>query len=1022
MKNYTLSVRLLALVLLVLTGTLTRAQLTAKSLTAANGVQIGFYEYLPKDYNKNTKYPLIIFLHGLGERGNGTTELNLVKKHGIPKNIDKGHPMRFYWNGKWETFLVLAPQLSASYGSWQRFYTEEMLKYAKANLSVDEDRIFLTGLSLGGGGTWSFVSSNDANASQLAGIAVVCGTCNLSNASYLVNNNIPVWAFHAENDGTVSVNCTHNAIKSINALNPKVEPIKTIWPTGGHGIWDEAYDTTYKYQNPNVYEWFLGQNRKLAPNVLPVANAGNDITVAPNQIATLNGSASKDSDGKIVRYIWTYISGPVKPTIGNVNGASTTVTGLSKEGSYAIELKVVDDRAGWTTDTVIINVANGTPPAENKAPVANAGSDVTIYLPQNSAQLDGSKSSDDKGIEVYQWTIKSGPAGAVITGANTAKPTVSGLVAGVYVIELEVKDKEGLSAKATVKITVVATENIPPTANAGSDQTIKLPRDNVRLNGSKSTDADGTIVKYRWTMVSSTGNYQIAWPDSASTPFRHLEVGKYVVELRVTDNNGASSTDTVIITVLPADPENANPIAKAGSDIIITLPTNTATLDGSDSYDPDGNIVSYSWKKISGPASGTIQSPSQSVTKVTNLVEGNYSFSLTVTDDQGAVHSDTVNVKVNPKPNTLPVANAGADKEIRLPINKVTLDGSASYDPDGNIVSYTWSKISGPAAFNIQSPSAAKTDVTGLVQGVYVFRLTVKDDRNGTRTDDVQVTVLEAINIPPVANVGSNIEIRLPKNNVTADGSKSSDSDGSITNYQWTKISGPAMFEIVTPFAAKTEIKNLVAGTYVFRLTVTDNKGAKSSADLQVKVLPAMNQPPVAVAGKDTSIVFPEGSYMLDGSASYDPDGVIIKYQWKQLDGSGAVHIDQPDEKISTLSNIQPGYYLFVLTVTDNNQATATDTIRLTVTSNLKLTNENEVKLYPNPSNGKVTVYHSGAYTGTLFVRMYNMNGVMVGTEMFNKDGLTKEMDMDISKMPRGTYLIELTGSNFRKTLKVVKQ
>lgn len=1021
MKNYTLSVRLIIFLWVFMNGPLSHAQLTEKTLTASNGVQIGFYQYTPKDYDTKTKYPLIVFLHGLGERGNGTTELSRVKKLAIPKYIDRGHPMRFYWNGKWETFLVLAPQLSTSYGSWQRFYTEEMLKYAKANLSVDEDRIFLTGLSLGGGGTWSFVSSSNANASQLAGIAVICGTCNLSNASHLVNNNIPVWAFHASNDGTVGVNCTHNAINAINALNPKVKPIKTIWATGGHGIWDEAYDTAYKYQNPNIYEWFLGQNRKSAPNVLPIAKAGSDISISLGQNSKLTAAGSTDPDGKIVKYVWTTISSPVKPGISNPSGSSTDITGLSKEGVYSFQLTVIDNRAGWSYDTVNITVTTAVP-QENKAPEANAGKDVTIYLPQNTVQLDGSLSKDDKGIETYFWKIISGPDGAKISDPSAVKTELNSLTEGEYVIELEIKDKEGLSAKARITIKVVGVTNQPPVANAGADRTIQHPSDNLRLNAGKSYDPDGMIIKYKWKMLSNDGNYQIAWPDSASTPLRHLETGKFVIELTVTDDLGLSAKDTINVTVLPKAVENTYPIADAGKDQTITLPKNSVMLDGSESHDPDGEVVSYSWKKISGPAQGSIKTPNESITEVYNLNEGSYQFELTITDNEGASHKAIVNVKVNPKPNTAPVANAGTDQQIRLPINKITLNGSGSSDSDGTISTYSWSKISGPSQFKIESPNAVKTDVSGLAEGIYVFRLTVKDDKNASHTDDVKITVLEAINIAPVAHTGENIEIRLPKNSIIADGSKSSDADGSISNYQWTKISGPAMFDILAPNNKKTEIKNLVAGTYVFRLTVTDNKGAKATADLQVKVLAALNQPPVANAGADSSVVFPGAVYQLNGSESFDPDGLIIKYQWKLIDGSSTISILNPDEKISELGNLQPGYYVFELTVTDNHMAVNTDTLKLTVTSNLKITGENEAQLYPNPASSSSTINLTGNYTGTVFVKTYNLNGVVVLSGMFNKDQPIKSMDLDISQLKSGTYLIELTGSNFRKTLKLIKQ
>src|SRR5690606_41946547 len=102
----------------------------------------------------------------------------------------------------------------------------------------------------------------------------------------------------------------------------------------------------------------------------------------------------------------------------------------------------------------------------------------------------------------------------------------------------------------------------------------------------------------------------------------------------------------------------------------------------------------------------------------------------------------------------------------------------------GNIVSYVWSKVSGPTSFTIVSPNASTTSITNLVMGVYVFRLTVTDDDGATAIDQVTVTV----NAPPVANAGTNTVLTLPTNATTLNGSGSSDPDGTITTYTWTRI------------------------------------------------------------------------------------------------------------------------------------------------------------------------------------------------------------------------------------------
>src|SRR5687768_5656425 len=193
MKNLLLSIFMLA-------TTVVHAQQVARSLTSSGGLFMGFYEYVPVDYNDDpsVKYPLIIFLHGIGERGNGTTELSRVLANGIPTYIYDGHPMRYFWNGKWETFIVLSPQLSASYGYWANQYISGMLQHAKSNLRIDTNRVFLAGMSLGGGGVWTYATSSLSNAKQIAGIGAVCGICSGGTWCNFRDANLPVWAFHAQ--------------------------------------------------------------------------------------------------------------------------------------------------------------------------------------------------------------------------------------------------------------------------------------------------------------------------------------------------------------------------------------------------------------------------------------------------------------------------------------------------------------------------------------------------------------------------------------------------------------------------------------------------------------------------------------------------------------------------------------------------------------------------------------------------------------------------------------------------------
>ena len=448
MKNFLLIVNLLFL------SFISAAQQTAKSLIASNSSFVGFLEYKPADYNVDltVKYPVIIFLHGMGERGNGSTQIWSVANNAIPRYIQQGNPMRFFWNGKWETFLVLSPQLSTIYFDWVDFYTEEMIKYAKANLRIDTNRIIVTGLSLGGGGAWHYSTSSLTNAQQLSAVAPVCGTCSGVTYSNIATAKLPLWAFHATNDGTVGAGCTTSQVWGVEIANPVIAPLMTLYTSGGHAIWDRAYDVDYNWQNPNIYEWFLGQNKSLAPNILPVSNAGPNITISTSTaMVNLSGINSSDADGNIVRYIWRKVSGPAAGTINTPVSTTglTSITALTTTGNYVYELKVADDRASTATSIVTVTVVNGV--VSNIPPITEAGTDIMTVT--STANLNGSSTYDPDGtISAYQWTKVSGPALFSISNATVAAPLLSFLMIGDYAFELASTDNSGASSKDTVYI------------------------------------------------------------------------------------------------------------------------------------------------------------------------------------------------------------------------------------------------------------------------------------------------------------------------------------------------------------------------------------------------------------------------------------------------------------------------------------------------------------------------------------------------------------------------------------------
>jgi predicted peptidase len=219
----------------------------------------GFYQALPARYDSTTKrYPLLVFLHGQGELGNGTTDLTKVLKNGTANLIKNGKfPANFVVNTKNYSFIVVMPQLS----KWPvADDVQGMINYAVKKYRVDTTRIYVTGLSMGGGGTWVYASKH---ASRIAAIVPVSGAAKLTDlaAKAIASTNLPVWAFHNDGDPTVPVIYSKNNISKINSNIPTPKAKLTLWTVRQHDAWTKAMDPAYKENNLNMYQWMLQYTR-----------------------------------------------------------------------------------------------------------------------------------------------------------------------------------------------------------------------------------------------------------------------------------------------------------------------------------------------------------------------------------------------------------------------------------------------------------------------------------------------------------------------------------------------------------------------------------------------------------------------------------------------------------------------------------------------------------------------------------------------------------------------------------------
>jgi hypothetical protein len=442
-------------------------------------------------------------------------------------------------------------------------------------------------------------------------------------------------------------------------------------------------------------------------------------------------------------------------------------------------------------------------------------------------------------------------------------PTFSVDLPGSYSAELVVNDGTDDSAPGTVTIT---TENTPPVADAGPDQTVALGG-TVALDGSGSSDADGDPLTFDWLLTPPAESSSTLSDPTAVMPTFAVDLpGSYSAELVVNDGTVDSAPDTVTVTT-----ENSPPVAGAGPDQTV-LVGDTVSLDGSTSHDADGDPLTFAWR-LTPPAgsSATLSDPTAVMPTFAVDLPGTYSAELVVDDGTVGSAPDTVTISTE---NSRPVADAGPDQTATVG-DTVTLDGSGSFDVDLDPLFYAWS-------FSFQPPgsTAALTDADRELAsfipdlaGLYVAQLIVGDGLLFGTPDTATVDVAP-LNHPPVITStpgGEAIAGTLYQYDVEA-----TDPDpGDVLTYSLAAASLGMTIEpaggliLWTPTAEQ-------AGTQQVTVRVTDAAGAYDTQTFAITVtLP--NRGP-AITSTPVTAGTPASPYLYDVEAT-DPDpGDVLTY------------------------------------------------------------------------------------------------------------------------------------------------
>jgi hypothetical protein len=479
--------------------------------------------------------------------------------------------------------------------------------------------------------------------------------------------------------------------------------------------------------------------RNCASNSPPTANAGPDQTVQVTNTVQLDGSGSTDMDGDPLTFSWSFLSVPAGSSAMLVSPSSVNpALTVDRPGTYVVQLIVNDGIESSSPATVTITT-------ENSAPKASAGPDQTVFVTQ-TVQLDGTKSSDVDGDQLsYYWSFVEVPAGssATISDPASVTPTFTADRKGTYVVQLIVNDGWINSAPAVM---TVNTENSPPLAKPAVSNLPAFVGKVVALDASGSTDVDGDTLTFQWSLTAKPdgSTSSLSDPTGVTPSFTADKPGTYVVQLIVNDGSVDSNPATVSITT-----ENSPPVAIPTATNLPVFVGSVANLDGSASHDPDGDPLTWSWALITRPQGSesllnnpTTEKPSFHLDK-----PGTYVVQLIVSD--GKVNSEPATLSTNTE-NSTPVANAGPNRTVAVG-SIVQMDGGASFDADGDPLTYSWAVTVRPQGSTSALSAADIVNPTFIpdLSGLYVSQLIVNDGK----VDSAPTTVTITAEVPEIADL-----------------------------------------------------------------------------------------------------------------------------------------------------------------------------------------------------------------------------------------------------------------------------
>ncbi len=607
-----------------------------------------------------------------------------------------------------------------------------------------------------------------------------------------------------------------------------------------------------------------------------IADAGTDMELCePVNLTTLTAnSIISPATG-----LWTQVSGPNTAVINNPNLSQVDVSNLIV-GCYVFR---------WT-------VSNGacTPPStfdevqvclfDDSQTIANAGLDQVLCTPTASTTLAANPIISPA---IGTWTVISSPNTPTFSSINSNNANISNLIVGTYVLEWCVDNGACFNANTCDQMIIEIYDTNAPIADAGSDQAICTPLDNVTMTANSAVSpAIGT-----WTLI--TGGGTIVDPNDPNTVITNIPVGTNCFQWTI-DNGGCGAGTTFDVICIDVFPIN-QPSADAGPDQDMCTPQNTTNFEGNLPILPATGL----WTQISGPNTATITNPTLHNSEVGDLNIGCYEFVWTVNNGvcSNPITTDTVTICVFNS--GFPPSNAGIDQELCSPANSTVMDADGAISPGEG----TWIQISGPTIAGISDVNDSLATITGLQIGVYVFQWSLNYSACGSEADEVVITIYNSAQQPSYAGPDQNLctpqsSTLLDADSVFAPGFGTWSMSG--INADFVDVNDPA-----------TTAFNLAQGIDTLIWTIYNGPclAQQFTTDTMYIFLNDVNQPD-ADAGIDQDWCTPHNFATLIGTSLISP----ATGEWTTI---GGANISDPTNSTTDVTNLIVGTNTFCYTISN---------------------------------------------------------------------------------------------------------